>query len=186
MRDWLAIGLASVFLAGCSALLPRGEETMTSRWSSFEEAKQAFDAVRPYETTSAELRALGFNADANPNVRILNYLDVLDRLLPNKVLSREDLTPGLLDCISAGEACHGVEVNQRETRNRRYGNFFADFLNFRRKTEIQGWEFSAVIVLRNGEVIYKVWSGKPEILEHKSNTNPLGPLQGIGPDLISS
>ena len=179
-----AFGLVALLLAGCSAMLPHGEEIRVSRWSSFEEAKQAFDAVEPYVSDTTHLRGLGFDPDANPNVRILNYLEVLDRVLPDKVLTRDDLAPGLQDCVAAGEACRAFEVNQRETHNKRYGNFVADFLNFRRKTEIRGWEFNAVIVLRDKLVVYKIWSGKPNILEKETKTNPLGPLQGIGPDVV--
>lgn len=157
---------------------------MTSRWPTFDAAMQAYDAIEPYITDTGELRTLGFDPDANPNVRILNHLEVLERILPNKLLSRQDLPPGLRDCIAAGEACRAFEVNQREIHRKRYGNFMADFLNFKRKTEIRGWEFNAVIVLRENLVIYKVWSGKPNILQEETETNPLGPLQGIGPDAV--
>ena len=57
-------------------------------------------------------------------------------------------------------------------------------LNFKRKVETKGWEFNAVIVLIKDQVVYKTWSGTPEIHEYSDTTNPLGPLQTIGPSLV--
>lgn len=185
MRRWVLLWLCgALVLVGCSSLLPRTRETMPSGWKSFEQAMQSYDAIEPYRTDTAQLQPLGFDAGTNPNVRILSYLEVLERFLPSQLLTREDLAPGLLDCLTAGELCRAFEVNQRRTNNRRYGNFFADFLNFRRKTETTGWEFNAVIVLRENLVIYKIWSGQPQILTHEESTNPLGPLQSVGPSLF--
>ena len=67
--------------------------------------------------------------------------------------------------------------------DKRYGNVVADLFNFNRKVETRGWEFNAVVVLVEKLVVYKSWSGTPSIHERSHTTNPLGPLQSIGPAL---
>jgi len=66
------------------------------------------------------------------------------------------------------------------TRRTRYGNFLADLFNFRRKTEIVGWRFKAVVLLADDVVVYKATGGQPAIHEFEESNNPLGPLQGAG------
>jgi hypothetical protein len=56
-------------------------------------------------------------------------------------------------------------------------NFFLDFINYKRRTEITGWRFGAVIVVVGDLVVHKVLSGVPAISEVAENKNPLGPLQ---------
>lgn len=176
--------MSAIALTGaCSVLLPRGEEETGSRWKSFSEAKQAYDEVEPFVATKADLDELGFTPKKQPNVKILSHLDVLDRLVPSDVYEHEDLPKGVQACVAAGTECSAFEFTQKSTRSRRYGEFFSDFLNFRRKTETTGWTFNALFVLTGDRVIYKVWSGTPDIHTRKETTNPLGPLQGIGPSL---
>jgi hypothetical protein len=182
---WISLLAALYLVAGCSAMLPRGKERTISPWRSFDDAKHAYDGIVPHHTRRDDLKVLGFEPDANKNVRILNHLEVLDRFLPNKVLTRADLPAGMLDCIKVSESCHAYEINQRVTQTKRNGNFFSDFLNFSRKTETTGWEFNAVIVMNDDLVVYKLWSGKPRIEAYQENTNPLGPLQGSGPGIVT-
>lgn len=80
----------------------------------------------------------------------------------------------------AKTACKGYEVEQRSTTRHRYGNFWADFLNFHRKMDIVGWRFKGVILIRDDVVVYKLTGGQPAIHEFESSNNPLGPLQGFG------
>ena len=54
-----------------------------------------------------------------------------------------------------------------------------DLLTFKRRTIVSGWSFNALIVLSDGIVVYKVWSGDPIISGDKLRKNPLGPLQGV-------
>ncbi|MDJ0740120.1 MAG: hypothetical protein QNJ91_10400 [Gammaproteobacteria bacterium] len=179
---WLL--LVPGLLYGCSAALPHGESRLVSRWSSFAEAKQAYDQVVAYQTRRQDLRALGFSPDSQPNVRILNHADLAERFLLVSANNPEELPEGLRECREKSADCDGYEVQQRQTRDRRYGNFFADIFNFKRKTEITGWEFTALLVLVDDVVVYKVWGGTPDIREYRDKTNPLGPLQGVGPDLV--
>jgi len=178
-----AILLVMVILNGCSAALPRGESKIVSRWTSFEEAKQAYEQIVSYETRDEDLRALGFSPHNQPNVRILNHADLGERFMRLSWGDQESMPLGLRDCQRRTSACFGYEVEQRHTYDRRYGSFLADFFNFKRKVETRGWEFRALFVLIDGLVVYKVWGGTPDIREYREKTNPLGPLQGMGPSL---
>lgn len=167
-------------LAGCGALLPKGEATVEAPWASFEEARQAIEAIVPYQTKTEELKALGLDPYTNPNIAILTYAEVLRRFMPGGNIDMESLAPGIRDCIAVREGCRAYEVNQQVIQRKRYGNFWADFLNFRRKTEVTGWRFNAIVVMNNGLVVYKLWGGQPQIHEFEQSNNPLGPLQGAG------
>ena len=172
------MGLA--LLAGCSALLPRGESTAESPWRNFEEAQQTFDKIVPYQSTVQDLRTLKLDPLQNANITLLNYSDVLRRFITTPSTSLQDLDPGVQDCIKAKGACRGYEVDQKSVKRRRYGNFFADFLNFKRKVDIVGWRFNGVILIKDELVVYKLTGGQPSIHEHEESKNPLGPFQGIG------
>jgi hypothetical protein len=60
-----------------------------------------------------------------------------------------------------------------------------DFMNFKRQVDVSGWQFHAVLVVKDDVVVYKTWSGKPHVQQLEVERSPLGPLQGIGPSLLS-
>ncbi len=174
----------AALLPACSSLLPHGEAETQSPWQSFEEAQQTLDKVVPNQTTVADLRALGLDPKVNPNIAILNYSDILRRFIPSPSVDASQLDKGVQDCIAAKTTCVGYEVDLKVTKRNRYGNFLSDFFNFRRKTDIVGWKFNAVILIRGGVAVYKLTGGQPLIHEHEESTNPLGPFQGWGPQII--
>ncbi|OGA43474.1 MAG: hypothetical protein A3G25_17875 [Betaproteobacteria bacterium RIFCSPLOWO2_12_FULL_63_13] len=176
----LVVAMTIFALAGCSSLLPKSESLTDSPWQSFEGAQHAFGQIVPHQTTVADLRRLKLDPAANPNITILNYSDVLRRFIPNPSIDASALDAGVQECVSAATHCQGYEVDHRAIRRNRYGNFWADILNFRRKTEIVGWRFNAVLLIIDDVVVYKLIGGQPVILEHEENNNPLGPLQGAG------
>lgn len=164
----------------CSSLLPSVKKTTQSPWQSFADAKNSFDEIIPQKTTKKELQNLHFDPFSTPNVKLITYLDLIERFIPNESISLEDLPPGVKSCLEAKEACQGYEVTPNVISNKRYGNVVLDLLNFRRKTMIFGWKFDALIVLQNGLVVYKLWGGEPNVLEYEDKRNPLGPLQEVG------
>jgi len=188
MRRTLSLTLllttTALYLVGCGSMLPHGQDKVISPWKSFDEVMAAYDKVIPQHTERPALIELGFSPERSPNVRILNHLEILNRLAPHQALSREDLPSALLQCVKAHESCQAYEVKLQVTEHKRYGNFLADFFSFRRKTQIRGWAFNAVFVLNDDLVVYKVWSGTPNIDEYRDINNPLGPLQGIGSDVV--
>jgi hypothetical protein len=182
----LALGLSVFFIAGCGTLLPRGESVVESPWHSFADAQQTFDSIIPYKTTVEDLRKLKLDPLQNPNITLLNYSDVLRRFIPSPATNMQDLDSGVRDCIDAKSACKGYEVDQKTVTRRRYGNFWADFLNFKRKVNIAGWRFNGVILIKGDLVVYKLTGGQPVIHELEETKNPLGPLQGIGESKLLS
>lgn len=172
--------LLAVALAGCSTLLPHGDSIVEGPWTSYAEAQQAFDRIVPYRTTLADLKALKLDPHAYPNLTILNYSDVLQRFIPNPTASGGSLDGGVKDCIDAKAACQGLEIVQHSIKRKRVGNFWADFLNFKREVDVTGWRFKGILLLKDGVVVYKLSGGQPIIHEQEGNKNPLGPLQGAG------
>jgi hypothetical protein len=188
--NWYGGSLTTVLLVllgtGCTSLLPRSAEMTESRWQSYQEAQKTFDRIIPGETTLGELKLLGLDPESNANISILNYSDVLRRFLINPSLTLADMDGGVKECIAAKSLCLGFEVNKRSVRKIRNGNFFADFLGFRRETHITGWKFTGLLLLSNGVVIYKLTGGQPSIMELEENRNPLGPVQGLGTKLFGA
>ncbi len=161
-------------------MLPSSNKVTASSWASYRDAQLTFDKIIPGQTTEGELKGLQLDPDAHPNIAILNYSDVLLRFMPHASISLSDLDEGVRDCITAKVRCRGFEVNQSKVNRQRDGNFLADILGFTKTTQITGWEFHGLLLLKNGVVIYKLTGGKPAIAEHEETHNPLGPVQSIG------
>lgn len=185
LTAWFAITFLAFQLGGCSSLLPKGETLTEGPWQNFREAQQTFDKIVPYQTTVEGLQQLKLDPESNPNITILNYSDVLRRFIPSPTINTQDLDRGVQECISAKMACKGYEIDQRVVKRNRYGNFWTDFLNFRRKVDVEGWRFNGVILIKDSLVVYKLTGGQPAIHEHEENKNPLGPLQGLGESQVS-
>jgi hypothetical protein len=179
----LAFGVA-LLASGCSSLLPSSKKLTASPWETYRDAQLTFDKIIPGQTTELELKSLHLDPEAYPNIAILNYSDVLLRFMPHSSVSLDDLDPAVRECLSAKIMCKGFGISQSNVKRRRDGNFFADILGFTRATQITGWEFNGLLLLKNGVVIYKLTGGKPSIAEHEETHNPLGPVQSIGQKLL--
>jgi hypothetical protein len=145
--------------SGCGSLLPTTKQTSKSHWNSFEEAKAAFDKIIPYKTTAEEMKELGFDPFSKPNIKILNYVDIINRFIPNPSIKIEDLDEGIQTCIKARAYCQAYEFAPQDIRSKRYGNVLLDLFHFRRNVTQSGWRFEAFIVLVDGIVVYKMWGG---------------------------
>lgn len=178
-RHKLVISVLALILTGCGSLLPRSNAVMDSPWASYQEAQQTFDAIIVHQTTLEDLKKLKLDPESNPNITILNYSDVIRRFIPSPSVNVRDLDAGVEECIAAKSACKGYEVDQKSIKRQRYGNFWADFLNFKRKVDIIGWRFNGIVLIKNNVVIYKLTGGQPAIHELEENMQPLGPFQGI-------
>lgn len=174
-RIWLLLALG-----GCSGLLPRGEAVTEGPWKSYAEAQATFDKIMPDQTRVDELKALHFDVQNSPNITILNYSDILQRFIPTPALDPRNLDGGVRACLTAKTACIGYEVNQKVVHRHRHGNFWLDFLNFKRQTDVKGWRFSGMLLIVGDVVVYKLTGGQPVIHEQEDSRNPLGPLQGLG------
>jgi hypothetical protein len=167
-------------LHGCASLLPKSQVTATPVWNSFDAGHQVYDEIIPYHTTTQDMRRLGYDRFVNPNILILSDSDVVRRLIPATPLPSVKLDRGIEDCVSARDQCHAYEIDVKNVRRERLSNFWLDFLDFKRCTEVTGWRFNALILLKNEMVVYKLWGGQPMIREVEDSANPLGPFQGAG------
>lgn len=172
----IVVAATAVAISGCSALLPSSREKTVSEWHSFDEVKDAYDQIVVGQS-AAELKNLGFDLEESPNLQILNYLDVAAMI---QAIPASKLDPGLQECLNTRDGCRAYVFELKRQKSKRVGNFWADFFNFRRKTESTGWRFKAMLVLINDRVAYKIWSGSPAVETFREDRNPLGPLQGSG------
>ena len=179
---WRFLLFVSVMIAlsGCSRLLPRSQEVTQSKWHSFEQIKGAYDRIESGNSMT-ELAALGFNLEKTANMQRLNYTE-LASLFQN--LPQNGLAPELQRCLQRPDDCQAYVYDLKRLKSKRVGNFWADFFNFHRKTDIRGWHFKMLLVLSENEVVYKLWSGTPAIKTVREERNPLGPLQSSGDRLL--
>lgn len=164
-------------LYGCAALLPRSKAVVLVPWNSFQGVQAAYEKVVPNVTTVHQLKKEGFNIYSTPNVKILNYIDIA---ATTQNIKYEDLSPGLARCIKVRDGCKGYQIEPNTMSVERFGNFWLDIFNFRRKSKGTGWRFKAVFLIIDDIVVDKFWNGDPKIVTDTESRNPLGPLQEAG------
>lgn len=176
---------AALLLSSCASLLPQGTQQTQTPWKTYAEAEAMFARIVPGKTTVADLKALAIDPAQTANVALLGEADLLRRLVPASSFDVRLVAPGMQECFSLQSACFGYEIVQTMLERRRFGNFWTDFMNFKRQVDVSGWQFNAVLVVKDDIVVYKTWSGKPHVHQLEVERSPLGPLQGIGPSLLS-
>lgn len=129
------------------------------------------ESLVPGQSNLSTLSAMDIDPAKRPNTLILTHSDIVRKVVNGSVLSKEELDPGIVRCLNARDACRGWELNVARISKARTGNFLADFINFKRRTETTGWRFNAPILMVN---------------EVEVNTNPLGPFQDMGPAVIAN
>jgi hypothetical protein len=184
VRRAVAMVTVAVALSGCGSLLPDAKQQTQTPWHSYADAQAMFDKILPGKTRLVELKALGVDPDKTPNIKYLGHADLLRRLVPASSFDLSLLDPGLQECLSSQQICFGYEVEQVTIDRKRFGNFWLDFLNFKRQISVSGWQFDAVVVIKNDTVVYKLWSGAPNLQRMEVERSPLGPLQGFGSSMI--
>lgn len=143
----------------------------------------SYDKVILNKTTVKQLRELGFDPYSTPNVKILSYLDVIQKFMPTNSVKLEQLPLSVRQCLAKQETCIAYEAHPGIIKRKRVGSVFKDLLGFKRRTIETGWRFDALIVIDGDVAVYKIWSGIPIMDSEKSRKNPLGPLQGSGGSL---
>ena len=180
MKLVCALLAAPLLLTGCATLLPVATSDATIAFESFEAAQRAFEGIEADKTTVGELGRMGFDTADSRNVTLIPYPNLVSRLAPNANIATADLEPGLRECILARKACTAYEFQFAREARRRSGNFVLDFLNFSRTTTVTGWRFDALVVVRDGVVLFSNFGGEPNIHRVERRVNPLGPLQATG------
>src|SRR4030095_11650974 len=91
----LALGLLT---SGCKSLFSSSSQRTRTTWQNFEQAQSAYDRVVPHKTTISELKTMGFDPHQTPNVKILTYLDIIQRFIPNASITLNDLQEDVRAC----------------------------------------------------------------------------------------
>lgn len=185
MGKLISILLLPLLIGGCATWLPESH-TDTTPFKTYDEARAALLALVPMKSDRHTLEQNGFFPGKHPNTTVLTHADVARRFLPSAILKREDLDPGIVYCLESRDACSGLEITGTKIARERKGSFWADFLNFQRRTETTGWRFTALVLLVNDTVVYRSWSGQPKVNEVEVTRNPLGPFQDIGPPTVTN
>jgi len=178
------IALAAASLTACTSLLPRGQTETKESWPDYASAHAAIERIVPHVTSRADLAAAGIDPYENPTITLLHYSDIVQRFAVSATVKREELDPGILECLQAGKACIGYAILVRSSKRKRIGGFWMDVLNFRRVTDSTGWTFNALILMVNGLVVYTLDGGQPRSHEQEVTRNPLGPMQEAVPSLL--
>ncbi len=164
---------------GCKSLFSSTSQRSRTPWENFDAAQTAYDKVIPHKTTITELKSLGFDPLTTPNIKILTYLDLIQRFIPNSSITIQDLQPDVRDCIESKDCCHAYEMDLDLTDSKRYGNLALDVFGFNRKTRTTGWRFKALVIVKDDVVAYKLRSGEPNVNRLEQKKKPLGPLQEL-------
>jgi len=177
----LVVTGAMILTGGCASisLLPTKRSVTESRWTNYAQVQAAFDLIQTNRTTVTDLKKMGFDPSASPNLKILTYVDLIQRFMPNPGLRLEDLHPAVRGCIEAKERSRAFELVLKNDNKKRHGNLFLDILGFKRQTHQTGWEFDGLILMDDGTVVYKLSSGQPLISREDKEVRPLGPLQEL-------
>lgn len=175
----ISLALLMLIAPGCSFLLPTSQDTARSKWHSFREAEAAFERIVPGRTSASELAPLGFDPVTNANVRILTYLEIIQRFMPNQSITKDDLDPAVRVFIQSREQGQAWEIQVNDTKAKRYGNAFLDVTGFVKKTHETGWQFKGLLLIHEGRVVYKLSSGQPNLDRYDKKVRPLGPLQEL-------
>jgi hypothetical protein len=176
----LSMMACAVLTAGCSTLLPRATSRSVSPFATFDSARESFERIVPYRTTLPELKQLGFDVYAHGSVQQVPYPQLVGQLVPNPVLTFDQLDGGIRDCIQARQECRAYVFRAGTEVHERRGPFIVDFLNFRRVTRTLGWRFEGLVLVRDGVVLFRNHGGEPLIDRVEERVNPLGPLQSLG------
>ena len=184
----LFIFITFIFIfSGCASLLPSSQITTKSLLgNSYQEVSALYGKIKCGNTVR-DLKKEGTILNG-PNVKIRNWFSVQQKFMHNPNIKHEDLPLGVQKFINAGEKGLAYEITLQNTQNKRKGNFFLDFLGFKRITEIKGWDFNGLILIVDGIVIYKLTpaEGTPEINRTEVQKKPLGPLQNAGDAIIDT
>jgi hypothetical protein len=176
----LFVGALWLGSTGCASLLSK-ERAESSRFGSFESARDAFLQIEPNRTTRDQVRELRFDP-AERGVEVVPFTEVGRFFFPHRGKSVEMLPDGVRACFDAGSRCQAWLVDQGRRKSDRVSGFWADLLGFRRVRHITGWEFRAAVIFVDDTVVYTLWGGAPRSEQINEVRKPLGPLQS-GPRL---
>ena len=178
---WLVLifGASLVALAGCGGLLPDQQVQSASPFQSYDQVVESFNQIVPGMTNAQDLPNLGFDP-RTANVDVLSYVDIETRFLQAPGLRWDHLDPAVQACIRAEAYCTGYVFHPSHSSNKRLGAVVPDLLGFERITRSVRWSADVTLLVMNGRVVHKVFSGTPRSENLDDRKQPLGPVQDLG------
>ena len=171
---------------GCKSLFPQNESISESRWQSWSDVNAAFGKIIPHKTTVNDLRTLGFDPDISPNIKILTAVEIIPMFRPCLDIRMQELPEGVQEYFLAKTNTCAYLIDLQNTRDKRQGNLFLDALGFKRVTHQSGWNFRGLILIKGNLVVYKLFSGEPQLSREDKQVKPLGPFQEIDDTVVHS
>ena len=93
--------------SGCTTMLPSAQ-TDSSTFTSFDEARLAVEVLVPMQSNWHLIETGNLNPANHPNATHLTQADIVRKFfVPNTMLTRDDLDPGVLTCVAARSNCRG-------------------------------------------------------------------------------
>jgi hypothetical protein len=178
---WLVLifGASLVVLAGCGGLLPDQQVQSASPFQSYDQVVESFNQIVPGMTNAQDLPNLGFDP-RTANVDVLSYVDIETRFLQAPGLRWDHLDPAVQACIRAEAYCNGYVFHPSHSSNKRLGAVVPDLLGFERITRSVRRSADVTLLVMNGRVVHKVFSGTPRSENVDDRKQPLGPVQDLG------
>lgn len=181
-RAMVSVCVLAVGLSGCARWVLPSEsagKVAVPGMETYAESQAVFTRITPFETTAADLSSMGIHPGITPNLRLANYLEVRQRFMPLENVSLKDLDPAVQACVNARDACEAWVLDLEQIERQRVGHVSLDVLGIERETQATGWRAEILLLLIDEVVVYKLWSGAPNIQEVNTETNPLGPAQDL-------
>lgn len=176
----LLAGASLLLLAGCGGgWLPDQQAHTASPFQSYDQVVESFDEVVPGMTRAEDLPNLGFDPHTT-DVDVLSYVNIEERFLPTAGVHWEQLDPAVQACIRAQLYCTGFVFHPSRTSSKRMGAVVPDLLGFERVTRSSSWSAEVILLVMDGHVVHKVFSGHPRTENLDDKRQPLGPLQDLG------
>jgi hypothetical protein len=176
----LAAAALVAALCGCTTMLPTSKKEVVSNWTSDDDAVQSLSAIEPYTATRRQVHTEWLDPSVNPAITVLHFGDVLQRFSAAALIKPQDVDGGIRDCLHAGQQCSVYAISVKKIDSKRVGNFWLDFMNFKREAVSTGWSVDALLVFVDELPVYELIGVHPTIDDCEVTHNPMGPLQGWG------
>ncbi len=173
-RFALLVGMACV-AGGCAFLNPT-EDSLETRFKSFEAAQTAFEAIEHGKTGTDELVELGIDP-GNLGTQILPYTGIVGYFLVHQGVRADLMDPAVVECFRVRQECQIWYVNASRDKGRRTTAWLLDTLRFHRRKVRSGYWFEGIVFVQNDVATYSLYRGRPNYRAVEELIRPLGPLQ---------
>lgn len=135
-----------VGLAACGTALPVQESPTPAPFQSYDKIVESFGQIVPGMTQAQDLTNLGFDTKTGA---LLSYKDMIARFLTNGRRGKP-LAPAVRDCLKAKLYCNAYVFHASDSDGKQV--FFG-------LAGPRPWAADVTLLVMNGRVIHKVFSG---------------------------